>query len=113
MSSVCRNSDLYQNVTLVGGSKAGTFTDLGHTNDMRACQERYVAIRFLDESIVTQVSMKREPWSSWFLLLNVGARSKKTIKRLLQNPSFNFIDFYISTIFLNKENKMPNHSEKF
>ncbi|XP_065055660.1 uncharacterized protein LOC135684164 isoform X2 [Rhopilema esculentum] len=40
MSSLCRNSDLYQNVTLVGGSKAGTFTDLGHTNDMRACQER-------------------------------------------------------------------------
>eukprot|EP00794_Sanderia_malayensis_P011221 gene11221-12400_t len=40
MSSVCKNSDVYQNVTLVGGSKAGTFTDLGSVDDMKTCQEK-------------------------------------------------------------------------
>lgn len=52
MSSICRNSDLYQNMTLVGGSKAGLFTDLGRTYDMRACQERYECTHLDSRNII-------------------------------------------------------------
>lgn len=52
------------NVTLVGGAKAGNFTDLGYATDMEDCKQRYIYIFLF---LVT--SEDSFQWTSIFLIM--------------------------------------------
>ena len=43
LANQCKPSPLLKNVTLIGGAKAGNFSDLGYAVDMGDCIDRLVS----------------------------------------------------------------------